>query len=176
MEDKQFVEMQGFRQPMLWVLLLGIEGYLIYANYSQLVNNQSIGDHPVSNLFLMGFLLVWTLFLCFLWSVKLMTKIDENGIYTRFSYLQRKFKFFSWTEVESCYIRTYSPLREYGGWGIRWGSKHGMAYSVSGDQGLQLVLKDKRQVIIGTQEGLQLKAYLESINRWKETNQDLPIL
>ncbi|MBX7181206.1 MAG: hypothetical protein K1X82_03755 [Bacteroidia bacterium] len=172
MKNTGFVEMQGFRQPLLWLALIGLEGLLLYANYSQLVLNQPIGDHPVSNGTLLGFLFLFTFLLFLLWSVKLMTKIDETGIYYRFSIFQRKFKFQSWSEVKFCSVRTFSPLREYGGWGIRWGGKSGMAYTVSGNQGLQLVLKDQTQLLIGTKESDQLKNYLESIHQWKEAGQN----
>ncbi len=36
------------------------------------------------------------------------------------------------------YARKYRPIREYGGWGIRYGW-NGRAYSTSGNEGVQLV-------------------------------------
>ena len=57
---------------------------------------------------------------------------------------------------------TYSPLREYGGWGIRYGW-NGKAYNVSGNQGIQLELSEGRRVLIGTQNPPQFLAALQSL-------------
>ena len=52
--------------------------------------------------------------------------------------------------VVSAYPRTYHPIREYGGWGIRQGFQ-GRAFNMRGDQGVQLVLRSGQRVLIGTQ-------------------------
>lgn len=54
------------------------------------------------------------------------------------------------SEIAHFEARTYSPLREYGGWGIR-GFGSNRAYNVSGNHGVELVLKDGRKVLIGSQ-------------------------
>jgi hypothetical protein len=53
-------------------------------------------------------------------------------------------RFFPWRaklipfrDINRCEVRTYRPIREYGGWGIRYG-RNGKAYNVSGDRGVQL--------------------------------------
>ena len=45
---------------------------------------------------------------------------------------------------------TYRPLLDYGGWGIRFG-RGGRAYSMVGDQGVQLVMRDGSRILIGSQ-------------------------
>ncbi len=45
---------------------------------------------------------------------------------------------------------TYRPLIDYGGWGIRYGRK-GTAYTVSGNQGIQIVFNTSRKLILGSQ-------------------------
>jgi hypothetical protein len=46
----------------------------------------------------------------------------EKGWYvcSFFSFLF-KFKFYPWKDISRIYIRQYSPIKEYGGWGIRFG-------------------------------------------------------
>lgn len=61
------------------------------------------------------------------------------------------------SDVVRAEVRTYHPIREYGGWGIRWG-RGGMAYNARGNQGVQLELKDGRCVLIGSQEPERLLA------------------
>lgn len=50
------------------------------------------------------------------------------------------YKYFPWQDLYRVFVRQYSPLVEYGGWGIRFGSK-GRAYHVSGSWGIQLIRK-----------------------------------
>jgi hypothetical protein len=50
---------------------------------------------------------------------------------------------------------TYSPLRDYGGWGIRRGAK-GKAYNVSGNHGVRLELSDGKRILIGSQRPEEL--------------------
>ena len=65
-------------------------------------------------------------------------------------------------DIAEAAARTYRPIHEYNGWGIRYGLG-GMAYNVRGDRGVQLVLKDGRRVLIGSQRAEALaKAIAEA--------------
>jgi hypothetical protein len=56
---------------------------------------------------------------------------------------------------------TYSPLLNYGGWGIRKG-----AYNVSGNKGVQFELYDDERFLIGTQKPEEfINAIHEAINK-----------
>ncbi len=66
------------------------------------------------------------------------------------------------SEIAGAAARTYRPLREFGGWGIRgWGANR--AYNVSGDQGVQLVLTNGNRILIGTQRPDELERAIASI-------------
>ena len=54
-------------------------------------------------------------------------------------------------DIEQCEARTYRPIREYGGWGIRRGGRGSLAYNVSGNRGVQLELKNRKRVLLGSQ-------------------------
>ena len=60
-------------------------------------------------------------------------------------------KTYALADIESAEVRTYRPIREYGGWGLRVGPS-GMAWNAYGDQGVQLVLRGGRRVLIGSQD------------------------
>lgn len=81
----------------------------------------------------------------------LTTNIDSAGISIKFPPLRFKNLVYSWKDMENCEIRTYKPIWEYGGWGIRFGKK-GKAYTVRGNKGIQIELKNGKQVLIGTQQ------------------------
>ena len=83
--------------------------------------------------------------------IKLETQVRSDGLYVRFFPIHLRFKKFNNEDIEQYYARTYRPLSEYGGWGIRLG-KNGKAYNISGCQGLQLVFKNNKKLLIGSKE------------------------
>ena len=106
----------------------------------------------------------------FFWQMKLTTRITEEGIYVRFTPFHFKEKFYAWDSLTACYVRTYSPLMEYGGWGIKYGfGGQGLVYNVSGEIGLQLKFKQGDPVLIGTQKGEEIKAILAELGRLTES-------
>lgn len=63
--------------------------------------------------------------------------------------------------IASAFPREYSPMREYGGWGVRV-SAEGRAYNATGNKGVQLVLKDGSRILIGSQQPEALAAALRA--------------
>jgi hypothetical protein len=59
------------------------------------------------------------------------------------------------TDIAHVEVRTYMPIREYGGWGVR-GFASKRAYNVSGDRGVELILVDGRKVLVGSQRADEL--------------------
>jgi hypothetical protein len=103
---------------------------------------------------------------------KLKTRIDEKGIHFQFFPFHFSPKTIAWSELKSANTRKYYAITEYGGWGLKTSflsrKKKGIAYSVSGDLGLQLELKKGKKVLIGTQflndVNSVLKTYEDKIN------------
>jgi hypothetical protein len=151
-----YSEEQQFRQKWIWILVLGI--FLIetplfsYLIVKQLIYHQPVGNKPMPDIALTIFSLVM-LMLCIglpylFYKLKLITEVQEDGIMVRFSpFLRKKILF---PEIKSYTVRTYNPIREYGGWGIRYGRK-GTAYNVSGNRGVQLELINGKRILIGSQ-------------------------
>jgi hypothetical protein len=159
-----FSEKQKFTQWWLYLLLFGISGLFIYALYIQIVVGTPFGDKAMGNTTL---IIVSILFLCLIllfFTTRLETQIDEKGIYVRFYPFQVKLKFYPWEEIKKAEVRTYKPIMEYGGWGIRYGFRgNGKAYNVSGNEGLQLELKSGEKFLIGTQKSTEIKNLLQKI-------------
>jgi|TARA_R110002110_G_scaffold2307_13_gene10635 hypothetical protein len=86
--------------------------------------------------------------------IKLETKIDELGIHYGFWPFYSKLKLIPWSDIEKCTIRKYNPLVEYGGWGYRMGffQQRGSAMNVKGNIGIQIVFKNGKHLLIGTQK------------------------
>lgn len=149
-----FKETQQFRQWWWIVLILGITIPVIvlsiYSLYQQTVRGIPVGDSPVPNGALIAQLFFMIILLWFFFSMKLEVWIDQDGIHYRFFPLIYKNKIFSREEIQRYEIRKYSPLLDYGGWGIKKRFKWGRAYNVSGNIGLQLYLKTGKKVLFGT--------------------------
>lgn len=101
--------------------------------------------------------------------LRLETRIDEKGIFTYFRPFKFTKKFYAWKEISECYVRKYSALTEYGGWGIRivgWSSK---AYIIGGNQGIQIITTNGKKFLIGTQKPTSAQ---ETINTYKPQKQN----
>lgn len=85
-------------------------------------------------------------------SIELRTEIGEEGISVKFFPIFFFDKLIKWEEIEKLYVRQYKPLAEYGGWGVRITYKNGMAYNIRGNKGIQIVFKNGKRLLIGTQK------------------------
>jgi hypothetical protein len=96
------------------------------------------------------------------WNLRLETEVRADGLYVRFFPFHLRCRKFTPQELSEHYARQYRPLLEYGGWGIKYGRK-GKAYNVSGNRGVQLVFKDGKQLLIGSQRAEELAEAISSI-------------
>ena len=84
-------------------------------------------------------------------TLKLETEVRSDGLYVRFFPFHIRYKEFTAEDLTECCARTYRPILEYGGWGIKFGKK-GKAYNVKGNKGVQLTLKNQKRLLIGSQK------------------------
>ncbi len=163
----EFSELQRFTQRWLWVLLIagGVVAVSVFGHglVQQLILERPWGDRPISDSALIMVSVVVTLFvfgmIYIFWQLRLHTVVDDEGIFVRFVPFPGSRILFS--EIQSCEARTYRPLYEYGGWGIKWG-RSGKAFNISGDRGVQLVMKDGKRILIGSQRADELAAAIRS--------------
>ncbi len=157
-----FHEVQQFRQVWIWVLVCALAGLMWYAAVSQLLLHRPYGDRPMPDILLVIFWIIFGLGLPALFFFgRLVTEVRDDGIYIRFLPFHRSFRRIAFTEVKQYKVRTYRPIREYGGWGIRHG-RNGKAYNVSGDRGVQLELWDGQRLLIGSLRAEELERAIEA--------------
>lgn len=71
-----------------------------------------------------------------------------------------------WGEVVSAEAITIRPLRDYGGWGIRYGGKaRGWIYNVRGTGAVRFMLQGGRVLVVGTQRPERLWMAVEEARR-----------
>ncbi len=167
--DILFTEQQKFKQWWLWLILLGINGFFLFGVFKQVISGQQFGNKPMSNLELLiatGLTIILTILIV---NFRLDTTIRMDGIYVRFFHFHLKFKHYTWDSLTKSFVRQYSPLIEYGGWGLRIGLfGKGTAYNVSGNKGLQLEFKNNKKLLIGTNKPDELTATLNKIGHLKQ--------
>lgn len=114
-----------------------------------------------------GWLAVAVTFVAFvgvaiLLTLRLDTRLDQAGVHYRLFPLHWRWQFRPWAAVARAYVRTYDPLGEYGGWGLK-GRRRNYALTISGDQGLQLELADGRRLLLGTQRPAEITQALQEL-------------
>ena len=134
-------------------------GVSIYVNIQAIQLQESLFNWTILSLIIPGLLIP-----CLFYFLMLKTRIETNGIYVRFIPFHSKEIFIAWDQLASCYIRTYSPLDEYRGWGIKYGlGGAGKVYNVSGYQGLQLVFTNGSRLLIGTKKPTELQEVINQL-------------
>ncbi|MCK5334467.1 MAG: hypothetical protein KAJ24_08150, partial [Candidatus Aenigmarchaeota archaeon] len=150
-EKPAFQEVQQFRQDWLWVILV-FSSVMVFATTGLFVISDILSGNITSETyFLLAVVIIFGFGLpLFFYKLKMTTDVRRDGIYIRFFPFSRKILF---SELKSYVSRKYSPVGEYGGWGVRcnFGGK-GMAYNVSGNHGVQLELLSGKKILIGSQK------------------------
>ncbi|MCC5919869.1 MAG: hypothetical protein LAT68_07220 [Cyclobacteriaceae bacterium] len=162
----EFKESQRFTQLWVIMILFSINFIFLLGIYRQIIQNEPFGSNPMNDESLLIFGALVFIFTLLFFKIALETKINHNGIHYRFFPIHIKYRSISWSEIDKCYTRAYSPVKEYGGWGIRLG-RQGKAYNIKGMEGLQLHLKDDKKLLLGTQKSDLIDQYLSSLSKAK---------
>ena len=184
-EEVTFYERQWITKLTLFIMI-PVSILFLYGCYVQLINGVPWGNRPASDemLIISTFLFLLITVVAQLSNMK--TFIDSEGIHIRLyiiPFFATKKSFF-WEDISSAYVRKYKPLIEYGGWGKRSNKWYKMkfsigkvrfpqiesnniAYNMSGNIGLQLVLNNNKRILIGTQKPEELTDVLKILGKLK---------
>jgi len=159
-----FREIQRFwSNTFLKILLLILSGIAWYGFISQILFKIPFGSNPSSDTdVIIIFLVIGLGFPLFFYNLKLITEVRNDGVYYKFSLLHFSFRCIAFSSIKTYRVRKYKPLREYGGWGIRYGRK-GKAYNVYGCMGIEFELTDNKWILIGTQKPNEFVKAIDSV-------------
>ena len=149
-----YKEIQKFRQPWLLALLglaLGLPLLLIGFEPG------SDGSAEVQTLFnsaIAIYALVGAAMFAWFLAVNLETRVEDDSVSLKFHMLWPK-KTYTLSEIAEAEVRTYRPIIEYGGWGVRFG-RRGRAFNVSGNRGVELTLTNGKRVMLGSPQPEEL--------------------
>ncbi|HEY4650608.1 MAG TPA: DUF6141 family protein [Pontibacter sp.] len=151
-----FRERQRFRQVWLWVIVLGIAAMFWAGFIYQVLWDEQLGNRPVSDVQLaIMAALVGVGMPLFFYKMSLTTEVVPGELRVRFWPFHAKPVTINLYEVRDYEQVTYSPIAEYGGWGIR-GSMKGNAYNVYGEEGVKLYFYNRKPLLIGSQQAAEL--------------------
>lgn len=168
-----FSEKQSTKPTWVWMMFLVLLAIFIYTLVMQEFFNKPVGDEPASAtvMWLNGGLLLLVFLL--IKNMLLRVEIRDDGIYYKYSPIHRKWRTIPFSKIKRAYMRKYSALKEYGGYGVRLGlGGKGRALNVRGNMGLQLEFNDKKSnLLIGTQKPEKLKEALKQKIDLAEVNE-----
>ena len=157
--DKGFKEVQRYRQWWMWLIMSVVAILPIYSIVQQIILGIPFGNHPAPD----GVLIVFAIFifgLVFtLFRIRLTTEVNWDGICIHYSPFFKKQV--QWHRVAKAEIVDYGFV---GGWGIRYSSKYGWVYNISGRKGLAVELMDGSRFVIGSQQTESLKKAVIEFN------------
>ena len=86
---------------------------------------------------------------------KLVTDVDERGIHVSFHLLWPT-RHIPFDDVQRAHATEYSPLVDYGGWGVRL-SWRGWAFNTGGAEGVLVETKSGKRIMIGSRRAKDLE-------------------
>lgn len=146
----QFEENQKFNQWWLWVILLSFPVF----------SAGPFDENEINMYYVLIGIAIPVLFYLF----ELRLKVNKDGVHYQFFPFHLKFHTIKVDEIESFKAMEYSPLKEYGGWGIRYGFQ-GKAYNVSGNKGVKVFLKNGANIMFGSQKHKELAKALKKVSK-----------
>ena len=150
-----FREIQKFTQIWLWLLLGFVAAVTWYMFIQQILMGIPVGNNPAPDPAVWVILIIFGItFPLFFTAVKLTVKVREEGVMINFFPIMKKLVRFE--EIETAKAIKYSPIRQYGGWGMKLG-RGGNAYNISGNEGVRLDLTSGKHIMIGSQRAKELE-------------------
>ncbi len=145
-----FVENQKFRQWWLWVILLSFP----------IMSVNPFEEKAIDFTYVLIGLAIPLIFYLF----ELRIKVSNEGLHYQFFPFHLKSHIIKIEDIEKFKAMEYSPLKEYGGWGIKYGFK-GKAYNVSGNKGVKVFLKNGANIMFGSQKYKELSKALKDVRK-----------
>ena len=165
-----FREEQSFVGTWTWYLLIFVTLLATIPMLLAIWNDEKSNDALIG---LIVTLVVLGSILTLMTFCRLNVIIDTKAIYYRYPPFVNKEKRLGKEDIVDMEVRKYRPIWEYGGYGYRYSMKSGRALNVSGRLGLQLILRDKKKLLIGTAKPEALKrAIVQLQSNWNNPDQN----
>ncbi len=159
MLNQSYQEQQSFRYTWGYWLCFAICSLLVFGCWQQFITQQPFGNKPAPDLLLLLLSLLMLSLLATLHFSSLQLHLNHETLKVRFLPFFRTWRIHKWQDIQSVNVVVYSPIADFGGWGIR-GNKSHRCYNVIGNQGLRVKFKTGHTLLIGTQQAAKLNSWL----------------
>ena len=148
MQKILFEETLQFRQPQLWIPFLALFAAIIGLHFYVMLKNPNRDFAfrvlvPAIILFVFGGVTI------LLYLSRLDAKVTPSGLSTRFYPMEWSFRETEWKDIVQMRIVTIRPLRDFWGWGLRYGL-NSKAYIITGDKCVELELSNGSKLYVNT--------------------------
>jgi len=180
MEKILFKEEQGMNHPRLIIVLpvlffviviYAISLWVPFSYHGHAIDWEDVSYYEFL-IFGVVIFLILGLLLAYVHNCKLKTKISDKRIWISYPPFKGNWKKLSKAQIKTYQIRRYRPWREYYGHGFRNHWMHGMSYTISGNIGLQLYLKNGKKILIGTQQKQGIEYAMEKMMKRENSSKN----
>jgi len=155
-----FKEIQKVSLNWKWVLFIALYILMAWALVEQFYEHKYDIPGVISIVFSIVIIVFFNvIILC----TKLETEINQNSISYQFKPFHRKPRVIELGDISEIYLRQFKPYKEYGGYGIQRKLKYGQSFTVSGRSGLQIIIKNGKKILIGTQKPKEIETIVKKL-------------
>lgn len=97
----------------------------------------------------------------FFFTIHLKTKVTEGQLLIKYSPFITKV--YTHDDITEAIPTTFKPIREHGGWGIKYSIDGVWVYTAYGNTGVELLFRDGKKIIIGSQRADELAKAINNI-------------
>ncbi len=158
-----YEERQRFNLPWLKYIIIIPVGFVWYIFYQQLLLDKPWGKKPAPDAIVVMLVILIGILLPVLFSkTELVLQVRVDGFYYRFFPFHRRFHCLLWSEVTRYEKITFSAIKDFGGYGIRY-AKGEKVYVFQGNEGVRFYLRNGKRVVFSAARVESLVGAISSV-------------
>lgn len=155
-----YEERQKLNLGLLWLPILAPMLMMWYGFYQQIIKGRPVGTRPAPDAILIVlFVIFGLLFPYFMLKTALILQVRPDGFYFRYYPFHLRFHKVSWLDIKEAELITFSPVRDFGGYGIKY-ARGAKIYVAKGNKGLKITPLTGRQLIFSSDNPEMLLGYM----------------
>jgi hypothetical protein len=159
----QLEEKQPFKEIALYILLGLIQVLFLWGFFQQVIFGKLWGTKPAGDIVLIMINIGVFLLILLFFSINLKTTITDKSISFKFFPFHIRRKIIYWKEIQNIRIIRYDGIKEFWGYGIRYMPGKGWCYTISGDYGISVTLKNGKKLLIGTYKPKEISRIFDDL-------------
>jgi hypothetical protein len=156
-------EKQRLREIAFYILLGLLQLLFLWGLIQQVIFNIPWGTKPGGDIALIiSNIGIFTMILL-LFSIHLKTRITDKYISFRLFPFQMKRRRIDWEKIQKVKVIKYDGMKEYCGYGLKYMPGNDWAYTISGEYGIRIILKNGRKILIGTHKPREISQIFDDL-------------